>query len=112
MYLHEIGGNVQVYIPHRFEEGYGLNIDAIQELHADGVRLIITVDCGITSFCRIEHAKNLGMDVIVTDHHSIGDRLPPAIAVINPKIENDNQTELAGVEWLLNSYMPSVEIEH
>ncbi len=81
--------NVTYYVPSRFEEGYGLNKVAIKELHDEGINLIITVDCGIVSFDEVDYAKELGMDIIVTDHHSLGDKLPSCL-VINPKQEGCN----------------------
>lgn len=98
IYLKDMGVDVNVYIPHRFEEGYGLNENAIREIHSDGTVLLITVDCGITSFDELELAKKLGMDAIVTDHHNLEMGLPPATAVINPKRNGNNkQSQLAGV---------------
>lgn len=83
--LKKLGGLVETYIPNRLEEGYGLNLAAIKKAKKDGVALIITVDCGISSFKEIESARALNMDVIVTDHHEIlNGRIPPAHAVINP----------------------------
>ncbi len=88
------------YIPDRIDEGYGLNFDALthiqEELKAD---LIITVDCGIRSVAEVEHANGLGLDMILTDHHSVGADLPPALAVINPKRADSTYPEenLAGV---------------
>jgi single-stranded-DNA-specific exonuclease len=75
----------QVYIPDRFEEGYGLHADALDKLKADGVSLVITVDCGARANAEALHARAIGLDLIVTDHHALehGD-LPDAIAVINP----------------------------
>ena len=73
------------YIPHRVDEGYGLNNNALAELARDGHQLVITVDCGIRSVDEVAFANRLGLDVIVTDHHSIGPELPPALAAINPK---------------------------
>lgn len=83
--LSALGGFVRPYIPHRVDEGYGLNVNALAELAREGQRLIITVDCGIRSVEEVAFANRLGLDVIVTDHHSIGPQLPPALAVINPK---------------------------
>jgi single-stranded-DNA-specific exonuclease len=75
------------YIPNRFDEGYGLNIDAITKLAEDGCNLMISVDCGISSVTEIEHANKLGIDVIITDHHEPKDgNIPEAYAVLNPKI--------------------------
>ncbi|MFH1392684.1 MAG: single-stranded-DNA-specific exonuclease RecJ [bacterium] len=74
-----------VYIPDRKKEGYGLNIKAIQKLAKQGTDLIITVDCGISDFQEVELANKLGLDVIITDHHTIPEKLPNAFAIINPK---------------------------
>jgi single-stranded-DNA-specific exonuclease len=80
-----MGGNLRPYIPHRNREGYGLNIEAVEMLAAEGVHLLITVDCGITNVAEVERANALGMEVIVTDHHRPPPALPPALAVVNPK---------------------------
>jgi len=76
------------YIPHRHKEGYGLNIGAIDGLHKEGVQLLITADLGITDVESVAHANELGMDVIVTDHHLPNGDLPPALAILNPKQED------------------------
>ena len=73
------------YIPMRNEEGYGLNGDAIQTLINDKVKLIITIDCGITDLAETKFAMDNGVDMIITDHHIPGEKLPKAFAVINPK---------------------------
>lgn len=78
----------EYYIPHRIDEGYGLNIEAITQLAESGVKLLITVDCGITAFDEIKLASELGMDVIVTDHHKIADRLPPACVIAHPLLDS------------------------
>ncbi len=83
-YFRGLEANVCSYIPHRVREGYGLNEAAVRRLHAEGVSLVVTSDCGSTSFKEIEVARQLGVDLIVTDHHQIGDQVPPALAVINP----------------------------
>ena len=83
--LSALGAFVRPYIPHRVDEGYGLNNSALSELARDGQRLIITVDCGIRAVDEVAFANRLGLDVIVTDHHSVGAVLPPALACINPK---------------------------
>ncbi len=91
--------NVSATIPNRFVEGYGLTIDAVDQIVADGAQLIITVDCGSLSEKEIIHANKLGVDVIVTDHHNAALVQPPAVAVVNPK-RADNKypfTDLAGV---------------
>ncbi len=75
----------QVYIPDRFEEGYGLHADALDKLKADGVSLVITVDCGARANAEALHAREIGLDLIITDHHALEHgNLPAAIAVINP----------------------------
>ena len=91
--------DVDVYIPNRFSEGYGLNKDALAQLAKDDVNLVITVDCGIRSLDEVEHARGLGLDLIVTDHHHPGEILPNALAVVNPKQDGDIYPEkmLAGV---------------
>lgn len=96
--LKELGYNVKYYIPLR-DEGYGLNIEALDYIKSEGGTLIITVDCGISSHKEIAHANEIGIDIIVTDHHEINSGNPPAFAVINPKRE-DNEYKfkyLAGV---------------
>lgn len=96
--LKELGYNVKYYIPLR-DEGYGLNIEALNYIKSEGGTLIITVDCGISSHKEIAHANEIGIDIIVTDHHEINSGNPPAFAVINPKRE-DNEYKfkyLAGV---------------
>ena len=82
--LSALGARVRPYIPSRVDEGYGLNIGALRKLYREGVRLVVTVDCGIRSVDEVERASRK-LDMIVTDHHSVGDQLPPARAVINPK---------------------------
>src|SRR3989338_1498705 len=82
--LRALGAEVDYYIPDRFAEGYGVNIGAIKEIAKRGTKLIITVDCGITSMEEVEVARELGVDVIITDHHHVPDELPKAVAVINP----------------------------
>ena len=77
-------GQVDYYIPSRFEEGYGLNMDAIQQIAERGVDLIVTVDCGSVSYDEVEYAKQLGMKVLVTDHHNVTDTIADCL-VINPK---------------------------
>lgn len=96
--LKKLGYNVKYYIPLR-DEGYGLNIEALNYIKSEGGTLVITVDCGISSHKEIAHANEIGIDIIVTDHHEINSGNPPAFAVINPKRE-DNEYKfkyLAGV---------------
>ena len=78
-------GQVDAFIPNRFVEGYGLTVDAVERIAKTGTTLIVTVDCGSLSEKEIIRAKELGMDVIVTDHHNVAPTQPPAVAVINPK---------------------------
>lgn len=80
-----MGGVIQPYIPHRMREGYGLNHVATDRLVQQGVRLLVTVDCGISNVDEVAHARSQGLDVIVTDHHTPPDVLPNAYAVVNPK---------------------------
>ena len=98
-YLESVGANVMYYIPDREGEGYGLNCDAIRSLREHDVNLIITVDNGISAVQEIAYAKELGMDVVVTDHHQESDVLPDAEAVVNPhrKGSRCRFTEYAGV---------------
>lgn len=77
--------HIDAFIPNRFVEGYGLTVDAVERIAAAGATLIITVDCGSLSEKEIVRAKELGVDVIVTDHHNVAPIQPPAVAVINPK---------------------------
>jgi single-stranded-DNA-specific exonuclease len=98
--LGAFGANVRGYIPNRFDEGYGLNKEALDSLKADGVKLVITVDCGIRSPDEALHARTIGLDLIISDHHHPdGENLPPAFAVINPKKHGDPypDKDLAGV---------------
>jgi single-stranded-DNA-specific exonuclease len=81
------------YIPHRHEEGYGLNVGAVEKLAKDGVSLMITADCGITDNAAVARAQELNMDVILTDHHLPQGDLPPAFAVLNPKRTDDTYPE-------------------
>ena len=83
-FLRRHGADVVSYIPGRLEEGYGLNPIAIHQLHAEGVKLIITVDCGITAVNEAELCKQLGIDLVITDHHECKQTLPAAVAVVDP----------------------------
>lgn len=97
--LKSIGAEVQEYIPNRFDEGYGLNLEAIKTLSDQGTNLIITVDCGIRSWDEAEFARSVGIDLIITDHHHPLEDLPYALAVINPKRAGDEYPDknLSGV---------------
>ena len=98
-YLRKIGVDVSWYLPTREGEGYGLNIAAIEQIAQNGVDLMITVDCGISGVLEVEKAKQLGLTVVVTDHHSPDNVLPNADAIVNPKREDDESglSFLAGV---------------
>lgn len=98
-FLKERGLNVESYIPNRLNEGYGLNKAAIKKIADEGFKLIITVDCGISGTEEVEYAYNLGMEVIVTDHHEPLDELPKALAVIDCKRKDSKYpfNSLAGV---------------
>ena len=79
-----LGGNVSYYVPNRLDDGYGLNIQAITTLAERGAQLVVTVDCGIASLDSVHAARQLGLQIVVTDHHQFGDELPDADAVIHP----------------------------
>lgn len=83
--LRSLGGIVSYHLPHRLEEGYGLNKLILDKAKVQGVDLIITVDCGISCLEEVEYAQSLGLDIIITDHHHPGEQLPEALAIINPK---------------------------
>ena len=83
-FLRSMGGNVISYTPGRLEEGYGVNPIAIRQLHAEGVKLIVTVDCGITAVEEAQLCKQLGIDLVITDHHECKEQLPEAVAVVDP----------------------------
>lgn len=97
--LQAFGGLAEPYIPDRLEEGYGLNNEALTNLRESGVQVVLSVDCGIRSVIEARHALDLGLDLIITDHHHIGEQLPPGYAVIDPKREGDAYPDknLAGV---------------
>ena len=97
--LSSLGGKVIPYIPHRLTEGYGLKTATLENLCRQGVSLVITVDCGITAFSQVKKAQRMGLNIIITDHHTPPTVIPPAIAVVDPKLPNSNYPflELAGV---------------
>lgn len=88
-FLKKAGANFTNYIPHRHNEGFGLNQGGIDALHAEGAKVLITIDCGIADVEQTAYATSLGIDVIITDHHLPGPELPPAFAVIDPKQEGE-----------------------
>jgi single-stranded-DNA-specific exonuclease len=97
--LELLGGDVVHFIPERLRDGYGLQPAAIEQLHAQGVAVVVSVDCGIRGMEAALRARSLGVDLIVTDHHEPSDTLPPALAVINPKRRDCSYPDkhLAGV---------------
>lgn len=99
LYLRERGADVMYYIPSRLHEGYGLSAGAIDRLSEQGVKLMITVDTGITAIAETAYAKEHGIDTVITDHHACRDELPQAVAAVNPHRKDDSYpfSELAGV---------------
>ncbi|MFC1873963.1 single-stranded-DNA-specific exonuclease RecJ [Chloroflexota bacterium] len=87
------------YIPHRLTEGYGLKTSALEKMHRQGISLVISADCGITALQQVRKARRMGLDIIITDHHTPLESIPPATAVINPKLPDSRYpfSELAGV---------------
>lgn len=83
--LSSLGGRAIPYIPHRIEEGYGLNHAALESLCKEGVTLVITVDCGISAAPEVERAQSRGLDIVITDHHTVPQKMPPALATVDPK---------------------------
>ncbi|OGC08176.1 single-stranded-DNA-specific exonuclease RecJ [candidate division WOR-1 bacterium RIFOXYD2_FULL_36_8] len=96
--LKHIGITPSYYIPHRYEEGYSLNINAIKKLKDEKANLIITVDCGISSITEVKEANAIGIEIIITDHHNVPQQIPNAYAVINPKMieKNHPSRDLSG----------------
>lgn len=84
--LTALGAAPEWYVPDRFEEGYGLNADALRALAAKGIRLVVTVDCGITSVAEARLARDLGLDLVITDHHGFAAEIPDAAIVVHPRL--------------------------
>ncbi|TWT99224.1 Single-stranded-DNA-specific exonuclease RecJ [Botrimarina colliarenosi] len=84
--LRLLGADARFYVPHRIEEGYGLNHEALRTLAGQGVRTVITVDCGVASVAEADTARELGLRLIITDHHKMADRLPDAAAIVHPQL--------------------------
>jgi single-stranded-DNA-specific exonuclease len=103
--LRLLGVEVSYEIPSRMHEGYGINVRMVEELHGRGVSLIITVDNGISAYQAIARARELNLDVIITDHHDLPEKLPPANGILNPKLINPNSPYYAiagvGVAYIL-----------
>lgn len=83
-FLRAAGGDVVTYVPHRLVEGYGLNSDAVRRLAEGGAKLLVSLDCGITSVAEVRAAAELGLDAVVVDHHTVPVELPAAVAILNP----------------------------
>jgi len=96
--LSALGGTVIPYIPHRLTEGYGLKTAALENLRQQGIGLVVTVDCGITSLSEVKRARKMGLDIVITDHHTPLPEIPPAVAIVNPKLAGSAYpfTELTG----------------
>jgi single-stranded-DNA-specific exonuclease len=84
--LRMLGSSADFYVPHRLEEGYGLNCEALRQIAASGASVVVTVDCGIGSLAEAEEARRLGLDLIITDHHEMKARLPDAAAIVHPRL--------------------------
>ena len=91
-----LGANVSYYVPHRIEEGYGLNSQAVEKLIADGAKMIITVDCGINAIDEANIARRAGVEMIITDHHGLGDTLPEASSIVHPAMGDYPNPHLCG----------------
>src|SRR5208283_3006999 len=81
-----LGGEARFHVPHRLREGYGMQSSVLEAAHAEGVRVVVTVDTGMRAFAQAETARRIGLDLIITDHHLLaaGDSVPPALAILNP----------------------------
>ena len=88
--LQTLGANATYYVPSRIDEGYGLNHEALRSLAASGVETVVTVDCGIASADEAETAREVGLELIVTDHHEFGPRLPEAVTLVHPRLPGTN----------------------
>lgn len=99
LFLKKLRANVIYYIPHRIDEGYGMNPDAMQHLASIGIKLVLTVDCGIRAHESVAAANQYGMDVVITDHHELGPTLPEgAVAIVNPQRNKEsNLSNICGV---------------
>ncbi|MHB8418536.1 MAG: single-stranded-DNA-specific exonuclease RecJ [Myxococcales bacterium] len=104
-FLRAVGADVGFYVPHRLREGYGLNPEAVARLAAEGARLIVTLDCGVSAISEVEQAAALGVDVVIVDHHRPSPQLPRAVAILNPQQPDctfpDRQLCAAGVTFFL-----------
>lgn len=89
-FLQQFYSNIDYYIPDRYDEGYGVSYKGINYAHKTGVKLIIILDCGIKATEEIKYAKSLGIDFIICDHHVPDETMPPAVAILNPKRQDDS----------------------
>jgi len=128
LFLTEAGANVDPYVPDRLKEGYGISRIGLEKAHAEGVTLLVSVDCGITAVSQVAYAKELGIDVVICDHHEPGPELPPAVAVLDPMKPGDTYpfkglcgcgvafklihalSRKLGTEHLLGSYLEFVTL--
>jgi single-stranded-DNA-specific exonuclease len=110
--LRELGADVQAYVPSRFDDGYGVQRDTLTRLAAEGCGLVVTVDCGVTAVEEVAHARELGLDVVVTDHHRAGTELP-ACPVVGPYRGDYPFRELCGtgVAWKLGQALLGTDSE-
>ena len=94
----QLGGDVAYHLPHRVDEGYGLHDESLRKLAADGAKTIVTVDCGVCGVAEAQTARELGLELIITDHHTFGERLPEAAAIVHPRLPGANYPfgELSG----------------
>ncbi|GAA4255930.1 single-stranded-DNA-specific exonuclease RecJ [Azospirillum formosense] len=103
-FFRSVGADLRIYVPDRMKEGYGPNGPALLRLKAEGVRLVVTVDCGISAFAALDAAAEAGLEVVVLDHHAAEPRLPPAVALVNPnRLDEDGAYRTlcaAGVTFL------------
>lgn len=109
-----LGVNFRPYIPDRISEGYGMNEDGVRLLAQEGVSLLVTVDCGITSHIEAMLCQDLGMDLVISDHHTPGEQIPAALAVVNPLLPGDRFPfkKIAGVGVAYNLAAATIEVLH
>lgn len=111
--LTSLGARAIPYIPHRIDEGYGLNKMALDRIVGQSIQLVVTVDCGIRSVEEVAHARRRGLEVIITDHHSVPAELPPALAVVSPRLPDSRYPEKnlsgVGVAYKLSQALLRVE---
>ncbi len=88
--LRHLGARVDYYVPHRLQEGYGLNREALARIASSGTRTIVTVDCGVAGLAEAEEARRLGLELLITDHHELKERLPDAPVVVHPRVPGGN----------------------